>query len=425
MIKIKTNTILNGDALQHLKTFPDESIDCVMTSPPYWALRDYGGTVEVIWDGDGNCEHNFQSYEHKQHSGRSGVSKIGYHRLTKNISDDIIKIDGFCSKCQAWKGQLGLEPIFDLYIDHLCDIFDEVKRVLKKSGTCWINLGDNYSSQPPGNISYAQQLESSGWDRPSRRESYRAKANKMCRVCGKKFVGNVTRQFCSTKCLNTIGNDERTKNRQLPDKCLTMIPFRFAIEMINRGWILRNTVIWHKPNCMPSSVKDRFTVDFEYIFFFVKKKKYYFEKQHEDWIDERPADIQRALDGHQGYNAKYGKGYNAPYRRLLGGQGIKGQPVGDPLQGRNKRTVWKIPTQAFPEAHFAVYPEAICEIPIKAGCPREGIVLDPFFGTGTTGLVALKQNKQFIGIELNPEYIEIAKKRLKPYLEQTKLELIK
>jgi len=152
-----------SDPLRIFRELPDESVDCIVTSPPYWGLRNY-------------------------------------NNISKSWKD--------------WKGQLGLEPTFNMYINHLCDIFDEIKRVLKSSGTCWVNIGDRYSTSKSGIIS----------------------------------------------------------------KCLIGIPFRFTIEMINRGWILRNTIIWHKPNAMPSSVKDRFSVDFEYIFFFVKNQEYFFDQ---------------------------------------------------------------------------------------------------------------------------------------------------
>jgi len=372
--------IIKGDCLTKLKEIPDESIDCVMTSPPYWALRDYG--VE---------------------------------------------------------GQLGLEPTFDEYINKLCDIFDEVKRVLKKSGTCWVNLGDSYGKGEEGKAKQIKSLE----------------------------------------------HKKSVKGYQ---KCLLGIPFRFAIEMVNRGWILRNNIIWYKPHCMPSSVKDRFTVDFEYLFFFVKNKKYYFETQYEPY-SKATMDDSRFNPGtkeHHSYNWKAdGKDDDLSIKVQRGGfkQGDE--------KGRNKRTVWTINPKPYKEAHFAVYPEELCETPIKAGCPKfvcvncgspkildyeldkedkgfegrpdnnnyeekstmnnpslwkkgtvwakekvfkgykptcecnagftGGIVLDPFFGSGTTGLVALKQNKKFIGIELNQEYIEIANKRLKPFREQRKL----
>ncbi|MEA2016486.1 MAG: site-specific DNA-methyltransferase, partial [Actinomycetota bacterium] len=241
--------------------------------------------------------------------------------------------------------------------------------------------------------------------------------------------------------------------KDLPIKCLLQIPSRFAIEMVNRGWILRNTIIWHKPNCMPSSAKDRFTVDFEYVYFFTKSKKYYFEQQFED----------------------YGTGQTS----------YRDRDMRPNEQGRNKRTVWTINTKPFKEAHFAVFPEELVETPIKAGCPKyickkcgkarmkiidnservntrpgldtgsmksgkdidpnkelhksdlskyrqqikykeigytdcgcgkgfkPGIDLDPFMGAGTVGIVAKKLGRNYIGIELNPEYCKIAEARIK------------
>ena len=255
---VKVNHIYQGDALEVLQSLESQQVDMCVTSPPYWGLRDYG--VE---------------------------------------------------------GQLGLEPDFNEYIDKLCTIFDEVKRVLKDSGTCWVNLGDSYSSTRWSNS-------------PS--------------TTGKSGA------------YTDIVLD---KQHDLPDKCLVGIPFRFALEMINRGWILRNTIIWHKPNCMPSSVKDRFTVDFEYLFFFSKNKKYYFEQQFEksagDWTKKGGA-ILNDTGWHKGaYKSK---------------PTIKDMDKLDGLK-RNKRTVWTISTKPYKGAHFAVFPEDLIETPIKAGCPLE------------------------------------------------------
>lgn len=326
---MKTNIILQGDALTKLKELPEKSINMVMTSPPYWALRDYG------------------------------VEK-----------------------------QLGLEQTFDEYIKKLCDIFDQVKRVLKNDGVIFVNIGDCYA----GNMG-----KKSGWT-----------DNKL--GFGKEEA--IKKGVCLTKKTKII--------HQLPQKGLVQIPHRFAIEMCSRGWILRNTIIWYKNNVMPSSAKDRFTIDFEYVFFFVKNKKYFFETQYEPHITQENRPYGCVRERKYGYDSKYNKIHYKKYsiRQKRGGNT---NPDFRNPQGRNKRTVWNINTKPFKEAHFAVYPEELCETPIKAGCPKEGIVLDPFFGSGTTGVVALKQRKKFIGIELNPEYIEIAKKRLKPYLEQRKL----
>jgi site-specific DNA-methyltransferase (adenine-specific) len=281
--------IICGSNIDILKTLPDESVNCCITSPPYWALRDYG-------------------------------------------------VDG----------QLGLEPTFQEYLDKLIAIFDEVKRVLRKDGTCWVVLGDTYSGGVNSNDS---------------KKVYGAKTLKPIKAIG-------------FQC-----------------KSLLQIPSRFAIMMTDHGWILRNEIIWYKPNAMPSSVKDRFTVDFEKVFFFVKNKKYWFEQQLEKLI----------YKPHKPNNKK------ADLSRLdLLEDRIWGNP-----QGRNKRCVWQIPTKPFKEAHFAVFPPTLVVPMIKAGCPENGIVLDPFIGSGTVAEVALKLNRHFIGIELSPEYCEMAKKRIK------------
>lgn len=305
---MKVNEIYQGHSLEVLKTFPDESIDMCITSPPYWGLRDYGNS-----------------------------------------------------------DQIGLEPNFEDYINNLCNIFDEVKRVLKPSGTCWVNLGDTYNnSSIPGNGDPTIK---------------------------KRNLGN-TKQ--PTRKKNAIEN-----------KCLLQIPARFSIEMINRGWILRNEIIWHKPNCMPSSASDRFTVDFEKLFFFVKNKKYYFKQQLEDLKESTIQRLGQDIDNQNGSS-----------RTLKTNGNMK--CVGN-INGKNKRTTWTISPAQFSEAHFAVYPEELIETPINAGCPEGGIVLDPFFGSGTTGIVAKKNYKNWIGIELNPEYIEMAEKRINDTLVNKRL----
>ena len=403
------NTILQGDALTKLKELPEKSINMCMTSPPYWALRDYG---TASWEGgDKNCNHILDKTSElqgdwkrpsreefnkvgevlecvvckKQFKGKLG-NKFCSTKCLNTLSNDertnvkSIRVE-ICSICGAKRvdKQLGLEPTFDQYISKLCDIFDEVKRVLRDDGTCWVNIGDTYS---------ATRWTGEGKGQPM---------NKM--KDGHRDINP----------LKDTGN--------IPDKCLVGIPFRFALEMINRGWILRNTIIWHKPNCMPCSVKDRFTVDFEYIFFFSKKKKYYFETQYEPQSPETLPRLKRAVSNNHKNLKVPGQTTHGMHKARAKGEGeVRYNPF-----GRNKRTVWRICPKPFKEAHFAVYPEELCETPIRAGCPVGGIVLDPFFGAGTTGLVALKQNKKFIGIELNKEYIKIADKRLNPFLEQTHL----
>lgn len=181
------------------------------------------------------------------------------------------------------------------------------------------------------------------------------------------------------------------------EKSLCMIPERFAIGMIERGWILRNVIIWHKPNAMPESVKDRFTRDFEYIYFFTKNKRYYFKQLIEPYKSKK----------HVEKKHKYRDAGLISYREKLNfyTQG-----------GRNKRTVWSISNKPFKEAHFAVFPPDIPEICIKAGCPDDGIALDPFIGSGTTAVVCEQLGRKWIGIEINEEYCKISKERIEKVL---------
>lgn len=317
MDKITLNHIYTGNALEILKQFPDNFIDTCISSPPYWQLRDY-------------------------------------------------KVEG----------QLGLEPNYNEYVDKLCNIFDEVKRVLKKEGSCWVVIGDTYSTIS-GSMQNAQNTQ----------PLYISADNAM---------------------------KEKQSKTNLPDKCLILIPHRLAIEMTNRGWILRNIIIWHKPNALPQSVTDRFTVDFEYVFFFVKDHKYYFEQQFEPSLLESS---KRKARNHF-TDSKRGHVSDVAEKGLL--KKISIDEIEHHCQkGRNKRTIWRIPTKGSKSNHFAVYPEELIKTPILSCCPPDGIVLDPFIGTGSTGIAALKLNRKFIGIELNKEYTEYALKNINPYLEQT------
>ena len=334
---VKTNKVYSGSCLEVLKTFPDESIDTCITSPPYWGLRDYG-TEGQIWGGDSDCEHDFTSSTRKLHSGSWGEKDNALpHQKNATILNWEVE-DKTCGKCGAWKGELGLEPTPEMFISNLCDIFDEIKRVLRPHGSCWVNLGDSYCRNPNSQ----DQTGKTGIKTMKYNYNFKHK---------KKF-GSVYKA-----------------------KSLVQIPSRFSIEMTNRGWILRNEIIWHKPSCLPASVKDRYTVDFEKMFFFTKNPKYYFKQQLEDTVDS-----------------------------------LK----------RNKRTVWHINTATFKDAHFAVYPPDLLESPIDACCPNDGVVLDPFFGSGTTAQVAMSQDKDWVGIELNPEYEKISEKRLKPKIIEKK-----
>lgn len=188
----------------------------------------------------------------------------------------------------------------------------------------------------------------------------------------------------------------------VPNKSLCCIPDRFKIEMIDRGWICRNEIVWFKPNCMPSSVKDRFTVDYEKVFFFVKSKKYFFKMQYEPLSPFSTPQKKSKVKTTTNYAH-----ISPTYKRAGGGSFIN--PNG---KGRNKRCVWQVNTKPFKEAHFATYPEALIQPMVKAGCPKGGVVLDIFMGSGTTAYVARSLERNYLGIELNSEYIKIANKRL-------------
>jgi len=383
-----TNKIHNGHVVDILREIPSRSIDVCVTSPPYWGLRDYGETTKVKW--------------------------------------------------KDWNGQLGLEPHPQMYINHLVTIFREVKRVLKDSGSFWLNLGDTYYGGGRG-----QKLSSHG------------------KMIERSFLGAV-----STK--ENIPNKRQSNWLQPKQKML--IPERVAIALQEDGWILRNDIIWYKPNHMPSSVKDRLTSSYEHVFFFVKSRKYYFDL---DSIRVAPksSTLIRNKYPHRGSNCKE----STLSRKRKPGEFIN-------PKGKNPGDMWTINTKPFKGAHFAVFPTTLIKRILKCACPKEvcsncgkgreriseregifevgkskvgeakdfkgvgihraigqkyqdwlekhpkitigwtkcnckvefkgGIVLDPFIGSGTTGVVAKQLGLNFIGIELNPKYCEIAKKRI-------------
>ena len=198
-------------------------------------------------------------------------------------------------------------------------------------------------------------------------------------------------------------------------KSLIGIPERFAISMTDAGWIRRNTIIWYKPNCMPSSADDRFTVDFEYLYFFTKKTKYWFEQQFQPYAESSFDRYKYNVADHNVSEDKRKDGWVTTKNRE------ERKKVDMNPSGANKRCVWKIPTQSYSDAHFATYPEELVYTPIKAGCPKDGIVLDPFMGSGTTLKVARELGRNGIGIELNPEYIKMALKRINVSQELLKI----
>ena len=357
------NTIIQGHVLDILKQLPDESIHMCITSPPYWGLRNYS-TNPQIWDGNENCNHEWGNNIKIKQSGGKG------HKQDTNRGSWFESSTYFCVNCGAWKGELGNEPTYQLYINHLIQIFNEMNRILTKDGTCWVNLGDSYAGSNQG----------AGTKNPTPKQASNRGTNYMSSPNHKSILSKTN----------------------IKAKSLIGIPDRFKIAMIDNGWICRNEIIWHKPNQMPSSVKDRFTVDYEKLYFFTKNKKYYFEQQLEPL-----ADVTIKRDKYTRQTKKGKTAQETPYA-VSHLHDSKSNP-----KGRNKRSVWSINTKPLKDAHFAVFPPDLVEIPIKAGCVEEGIVIDPFMGSGSTAIKAMELNRNYVGIELNPEYIEIANSRIK------------
>jgi DNA modification methylase len=234
------NKIHCGDAYELLKQIPSESVDCVITSPPYFSHRKYN--TERIFDGDPNCSHEWNEYIKPKERGSYGESS--WHRPSRdNEPKWNSQVSHFCVKCNAIKCELGLEPDYRLYVKHLVDLFREVKRILKKTGSFWLNLGDTYAG------SHSGRHDSTLFQNPKRKH------------IAEQIYDKPTPQAYA----------------DLPPKCLMLIPMRVALALIDDGWILRNVIIWSKPNSLPESVKDRLSNKFEYIFHFVKSRKYYYQ----------------------------------------------------------------------------------------------------------------------------------------------------
>lgn len=361
-LKVNLYKIYNEDCLKILKRMPDKFVNCCVTSPPYYGLRDYGTARWV--GGDPNCDHIEKFTKHAgEKADRDQTSQIFYAKT-------------ICPKCGAVRidKQIGLEETPEQYVQKLVAIFREVKRVLKDDGTLWLNLGDSYWG--------------GGWRG--------AKINDNS--------GKIQKGHKGTHCGETMPN-LKGKNGIYKPKDLIGIPWMVAFALRADGWYLRQDIIWHKPNPMPESVTDRCTKAHEYIFLLSKSQRYYYDA---DAIKEKMANSSFSRMQYPRYNEN-SKGATGNYAVVSSDYGNKNE------ENRNKRSVWTVNTKPYKEAHFATYPEKLIVPCIKAGCPEDGIVYDPFMGAGTTALVAHRLNRRWIGSELNPEYVKIAEKRLLNY----------
>ena len=296
------NIIFYEDCRLGLRNLPDSSVDCCITSPPYYGLRDYG------------------------------VS-----------------------------GQIGLEETPEAYVSQLVEIFAEVKRILKNKGTLWLVIGDSYagSGRGKGDVN---------------KKGIQQKAS---------YVGDFIKPY----------RLEGYKNKDLIG-----IPWMLAFALRKHGWYLRQDIIWHKPNPMPEAVKDRCTKSHEYIFLLTKSAKYYFDSVAIQTDTMGTIHEKTTRRGKKTHPTSLINGI-----RLSGGYFPKA----------NKRDVWSVCTAPEAEAHFACFPQALILDCIKAGCPEDGVVLDPFMGSGTTAIVARKLNRKYVGFELNPKYMKIANAKMK------------
>lgn len=478
------NKIHCGDVLEILKQMPDNSIDVVITSPPYWSCRDYSiipslkkfkskekaeewmtqkiielslkypehefsegkirsysdGTysayikihgIERVWSNDETCQHEIKKTTvfHPQYR-KGGLDpnkhKQGSDKGTEIVSELPIEI-GLCSKCGGFYGQLGLEPHPQMYIDNIVRIMHEIKRILKPTGSLWLNIGDVY------------------YTRSGSTDSFTFEAERVGIVSGNKLR-------------------EPYKTSWLQPKQKLLLPERIAIAMQEDGWILRNSIVWYKPDTMPQSVKDRFTSSYEFVFFFVKERKYYsdFSEIKEPFSDSTIIRAQYDFDSLKAQQMSYA-GLSPEQQRRFSEKLLSREII-----GRNPRDVWSITTKSFPDAHFAIFPEELVEKILKCACPKQvcikcgkprfpiikhrkvkqytlsnkqqaigrgihsqsikpllklidceckagwkpGVVLDPFVGSGTTCYVAKKMGFDYIGIDINPLYCDMARQRL-------------
>jgi DNA modification methylase len=312
-MKLMDYKLLIGDCLESMKTLDAQSVNCCVTSPPYYGLRDYGH-----------------------------------------------------------EGQIGLEDSPQAYVDRLVEVFREVKRVLRDDGTLWLNLGD----------SYAQKKGHGHWE---------------CRS----DKGDENGQKVVQRWKNVDASDFGVK-----PKDLLGIPWMMAFALRADGWYLRQDIIWSKPNPMPESVKDRPTKAHEYIFLLSKSEKYYYDSESvmEDAVS---TEVKKFTDGgvdkQKGHSRRHA-GFNGRYADRLATEGVPTK--------RNRRSVWSVGTCPYKGAHFAVFPPSLIEPCVLAGCPKDGVVLDPFGGSGTTAQVAMKNGRNAILCELNHEYEPLIHERI-------------
>lgn len=329
-------TFYHGNCLQVLKTFPAESVHAVVTSPPYWGLRDYR-LEPFVWGGNTACDHQWTASPriHKGGPHGNGILLEGGRAVVQAQAAVKDRSGGhFCGRCNAWLGSLGLEPTVDLFIQHLVLVFREVRHVLRRDGTLWLNLGDSYTSV--GRENHGSTLS--------------------------------PKQESNTGSL-TVKQRRPPQPSELKPKDLVGIPWRTAFALQADGWYLRSDIVWAKPNAMPESVTDRPSKAHDYFFLLAKRRRYFYDHvavmervtgtAHTRGNGVNPKAKSLDLDSsHQSKSPRQNESFSAS--------------VADLVSLRNKRSVWVIPTQPYSEDHFATFPEELIRTPILAGTSEKG-----------------------------------------------------
>lgn len=358
-----TSRIYQGDALEVLRTLPSESVHCVVTSPPYWGLRDYGVAGQLGLEECVDC---------------------GWH--------------GTPAAFRSVLATQGVGPCGSCFVCHMVAVFSEVRRVLRSDGTLWLNMGDGYAGS---------------WGAQGRQGKTGILAGR--NACSARQIAAAAKRTTGTGRLDRTG---------LKPKDMIGQPWRLALALQASGWWLRSEIIWSKPTCMPESIQDRPTKAHETIFLLAKAQAYYYDatairepvtggaRPRGSGVNRKAQKVPDGWDtAERAHGAIHREGRGAPQYRPRQNPSFSAAVHGL-VEMRNKRTVWTIPAGRFPGAHFATFPEDLPAICIKAGCPRDGIVLDPFSGAGTTGLVARRLGRQFVGIELSSKYCRMARNRI-------------
>ncbi len=391
------------------------TVQCCVTSPPYWGLRDYGVPASA-WGGDPGCEHEWGSVERTawanavkgpNNQGKNGAE---YANQTKEHGN-------WCQHCGAWRGCLGLEPTPYLFVEHLVEVFREVRRVLRDDGVLWLNLGDSYATGA-GKVG-----EHPGGGEQGSRWAGR----------GVHTTDNSGKHAPRIAALGPMIQPNRLPVEGLKPKDLCMVPARVAIALQEDGWFLRSDTIWAKPNCMPESVTDRPTRSHEYVFLLAKAERYFYDHEAiknppavstlrqiqseyeglplkdyagagvQNASDVKARIVKRLRDKQRGHSRRHA-GFNERWDQMTVAE--------QRALGSNARSVWTISPQPFQGAHFATMPEELAERCVLAGSRPGDLVFDPFLGSGTTARVAISLGRRAIGCDLQRGYLPLQRERM-------------